>query len=160
MSRGILLVAIWFLAWGEVSVANALTGAAMAAVLLTAFPAGRDQTPTLRRVRPVPMARLVVHVVRQLVVSNVVMAARTLRRDPGFRPGVLAYPLDHPSDLVVTSITSIIALSPGTMTVDVTSDPTVLHVHMLVLDDVDAATRMIGQLVRLTCEAFGEGDHP
>jgi multicomponent Na+:H+ antiporter subunit E len=85
------------------------------------------------------------------------MARRTLRRDPGFRPGVLAYPLDHPSDLVVTSITSIIALSPGTMTVDVAGDPTVLHVHMLVLDDVAAATRMLDHLVRLTCEAFGEG---
>jgi multicomponent Na+:H+ antiporter subunit E len=160
VSRAVLLLAVWFLAWGEVSVANAVTGVAMAALLLAAFPAAPDQTPTLRRIRPVPMARLVLHVVRQLVVSNLGMARRTLRRDPGFHPGVLAYPLDHPSDLVVTSITSIIALSPGTMTVDVAHDPTVLHVHMLVLDDEAAARRMLDRLVRLTCDAFGEGARP
>ena len=42
--RGAVLVVFWFLAWGELSLANLLTGAAAAAVLLAVFPPRRSTT--------------------------------------------------------------------------------------------------------------------
>lgn len=156
MSRAVLLVAIWLLAWGELTPVNVATGLVMAAVLLTAFPPGEGEIPTLRRVRPLPMLRLMAYIVAQLVVSNLVVAAQILRRQPGLKPAVIEYPMRQTSDLVVTSITSIIALSPGTMTVNVESDPPTLHVHYLSLDDPQEAARMLRKLEALTGAAFGE----
>src|SRR4051794_24166215 len=41
-ARVALLVAIWLLAWGEVSIANLVTGIVLAAFLLVAFPVARS----------------------------------------------------------------------------------------------------------------------
>lgn len=149
-------MAIWLLAWGELSVPIAVTGAVLAAVLLTAFPPVKDETPTLRRVRPGPMLRLVWYVGHQLIASNLVVARQIISRHPRIRPGVLTYAMGDPSDLVVTSVTSIIALSPGMMTINVERDPTVLTVHFLNLDQPAEAHRAIARLERLTRDAFGE----
>ena len=53
--------------------------------------------------------------------------------------GVLAHRLRAPSEELVTLMTSIIALSPGTMTADVDPDSTTIYVHFLLLRDLDAA---------------------
>lgn len=156
MSRAVLLVGIWLLAWGDLSLVNVATGLVMAAVLLTAFPPDEDEPPTLRRVRPIPMLRLMVHIVRQLLVSNIVVATQILRPRPALHSAVIQYGMDGASDLVITSVTSIIALSPGTMTVDVEHDPTVLSVHFLNLEDPEEAQHMLRTLDVLTSAAFGE----
>lgn len=45
-TRLLLLVALWLLAWGEVTVANVLSGTAVAAVLLVVFPPTRQPRGT------------------------------------------------------------------------------------------------------------------
>ena len=149
-------MAIWLLAWGELSLPIAATGALLAWVLLTAFPPPSDETPTLRRIQPGPMLRLIWYVVHQLLASNLAVARQIMRRHPHIRPGVITYPMGDPSDLVVTTVTSIIALSPGMMTVNVEHHPTVITVHFLNLDQTAEARRQIARLERLTRDAFGE----
>ena len=53
------------------------------------------------------------------------------------RTGVIAVPLPGCSDGLLTLVTNIIALTPGTMPLQVTQDPTVLYVHVLHLGDVE-----------------------
>jgi multisubunit Na+/H+ antiporter MnhE subunit len=52
-------------------------------------------------------------------------------------------------------MTSIIALSPGTMTVDVDRGSTTIYVHFLFLDDVAAARASLEQLEQLVSRAIG-----
>lgn len=155
--RAVLLIAVWLLAWGDVTVANALSGAVVAAVLLVAFPPHRRPT-TPRRVSPVGVARLVVHVLIQLVPSNVLVARQILSRRSRIRTGVLAYPLQHPSDEVLSLMAHVIALTPGTMTVEATREPSVLYVHFLLLSDLDQARRTVAGLERLAVAALGGVD--
>ncbi len=147
------LVVLWLLAWGELSVANVLSGAAVAAALLVAFPADRSPDGTVR-LRPLGMLRLAGHVGVQLVRSNVVMARQILRPPDPPAPAVLAHRLEHPTDEVVTVVSSVIALSPGTMVVDVAPDSSVIYVHLFHLVDVDAARRSIAELERLAVGAI------
>ena len=127
---------------------TSLSGVAVAAALLVAFPPDAEPASTLR-LSPSACARLAGYVVAQLVTSNIVMAREILAPAPTLRPGVLAHRLQRPSEEVVTLMTSVIALSPGTMTVDVDRDSTTIYVHFLFLDDVDAARASLDRLEQL-----------
>jgi multicomponent Na+:H+ antiporter subunit E len=156
LAVGGLLVTLWLLAWGEFSIANIVSGIAVATGLLAAFPttrvSRRHLRPSLGR-----MARLGLYIGAQLVISNVVVTREILRRRTRLAPGVLAHRLASPSDEVITIMTSIISLSPGTMTADVASDGTTIYVHFLLLRDIDAARRGLARLEALVVGALG---HP
>ena len=157
VGRVVLLMLLWLLAWGEITLANVLTGAAVIAALLVAFP---PAATTRVRLHPPAVARLVGYVAVQLVSSNLLMARQILRLHPVMRPGVLAHRLARPSEHVVTLMTSIIALSPGTMTVDVDPSATTIYVHFLFLDDVNAARAGLERLERLVSRALSASATP
>ncbi len=145
----VMLVTLWVLAWGELSLANVISGTAVAAVLLLAFPLSR-RTERHLRLSASGAARLTIYVLVQLVGSNIVMTRAILRRRPGIAQGILAHHLQQPSEQVVTIMTSVIALSPGTMTVDVDPDSSTIYVHFLFLHDVPAARASLDRLEHLT----------
>jgi multicomponent Na+:H+ antiporter subunit E len=156
ITRIALLVALWLLAWGDITLGNLISGVVVATAVLAAFPTGH-RTAAEMRVRPLGAVRLGGYVVAQLVLSNVTMAREIVRRTPRAQPGVLAHRLGRPSEEVVTLMTSIIALSPGTMTVDVALDSSVIYVHFFLLEDPVAARTALARLERLTVGALGEG---
>lgn len=159
VGRIALLVALWLLAWGDASVANVVSGVAVAAALLVAFPPGTRASGGVR-ISAVGAGRLAVYVLVQLVISNLVMARQTLRRRPDVRPGVLAHRLAQPSEEVVTVMTSVIALSPGTMTVDVDADSSVVYVHFFLLRDLEAARTSLSRLEDLAVHAVARKKEP
>jgi multicomponent Na+:H+ antiporter subunit E len=148
-----LLVALWLLAWGDLTLANVLSGIIVAGALLLAFPPGARGSEQLV-VRPAGALRLISFVLGQLVTSNIVMTRQILRRRPDVQQGVLAHRLRHPSEVVVTIMTSIVALSPGTMTVDVDADSTTIFVHFFRLHDPSAARAQLDRLERLIVGAI------
>lgn len=152
--RAVLLVSFWLLAWGEVSVANVASGLLVATGLLLAFPPHRG-TVAGRSISPIGTARLVLYVLGQLVPSNVLVAREILSRRTRIRTGVLAYRLEQHSDAVLSLMAHVIALTPGTMTVEATRDPAVLYVHFLLLDDLSEARRSLARLERLVVAALG-----
>jgi multicomponent Na+:H+ antiporter subunit E len=149
-----LLVSFWLLAWGEISVANVVSGIVVAAALLLAFPPYRP-TVSGRSISPMGTARLVLYVLGQLVPSNVLVTREILSRRSRIRTGVVAHPLEEPSDAVLSLMAHVIALTPGTMAVEATNDPPVLYVHFLLLDDVAEARRTMARLERLAVAALG-----
>ncbi len=155
--RVVALVALWLLAWGDASLSRITTGTILAVALLLAFPSERRDVAPLR-VRPLAVARLIGYILGQLVVSNVLVAREILTPGSKVKTGVLAHPLDDASDEVISLIANIIAVTPGTMTVETTLDPNVLYVHFLLLDDVDKARRSIDRLEALVSAAIRQPD--
>jgi multicomponent Na+:H+ antiporter subunit E len=158
-ARVAMLVVLWLLAWGEASVANVVSGVFVAAALLIAFPPERHARSGLR-LRPLGVIRLVLYVMRQLVASNLLVAREILSRRSRVRTGVLAYRARHPSDEVLALEANVIALSPGTMTVEATRDPAVIYVHFLLLEDVDKARRGLARLEDVVAGALGSTATP
>jgi multicomponent Na+:H+ antiporter subunit E len=147
------LLVLWLLAWGDISTANVLSGAAFGSVLVIAFPPRRRSA--VHRLRPLGIVRLVLYVIGQLVVSNLIVARVILSRRSEVRTGVLAYHVQDASDQVLTLISNVIALTPGTMTVEVIREPPTIYVHFLLLDDPDSARDDIARLERLVVAALG-----
>jgi multicomponent Na+:H+ antiporter subunit E len=156
LTRVALLVVLWLLAWGEWSAANLLSGLAVATAIFIAFPLARRRTARVR-LHPFGIVRLGGYVIAQLAVSNVLMTRQILRRRPDVRPGVVAHRLRRPSEEAVTVMTSIIALSPGTMTADVDDASTTIYVHFFRLADVADARASLARLERLVTGALTTG---
>jgi multicomponent Na+:H+ antiporter subunit E len=153
-----LLVALWILAWGHITLANVLSGVVVTVGLLLAFPPRRrGEDASNLRYNALGIARLGAYVGAQLVTSNVVMTRQILRRDTARHAGILAHRLQDASEEVATVMSSIIALSPGTMTVDVAPDSSVVYVHFFDLRDVDAARAGLTRLERRVTDAIAVG---
>ncbi len=149
------LTIIWVLAWGTPSVANILGGLAVAALLIAVAP---DDWPAFRRarLRPVAIARFVGYLLVEVVRANVALTREVLTPGSGITTGVVAVPLPGCSDALVTLVTNAIAITPGTMPVELDRDPTtVLYVHVLLLGDVEEVRREILHLTELAYRAFG-----
>ncbi len=156
--RVALLVALWLLAWGKITLANVVSGVIVAAALLFEFPPGGRASGSLR-LNPLAIVRLVAYVHVQLLISNVVMARAILHPRPSADPGVLAHRLRLPSEEIITVMSSVIALSPGTMVVDVEDDSSTIYVHFFVLRDVGAARAVLVRLEKLVVAAIA-ARHP
>lgn len=148
------LTAIWVLAWGTPSVANVLGGLAVAAVLIAAAP---DDWPPLRRApfRPVAIARFAGHLLWEVLRANVALTREVVARESRITTGIVAVPLPECSDGLLTLVTNLLAITPGTMPVEVDRDPTVVYVHALLLGDVEEVRRDIQELAALAYRAFG-----
>jgi multicomponent Na+:H+ antiporter subunit E len=73
----------------------------------------------------------------QLVVANLRVAHDVLRPRARVRPGVLAIPLEAKSDAEITMLANLITLTPGSVSLDVSSDRRFLYLHAMYIDDVE-----------------------
>lgn len=81
----------------------------------------------------------------ELVRANLWLAAEILRPGLRLRPGIVAVPLDVTSDAEILLLSSLVTLTPGTLSLDVSPDRRTLYVHALAVDDADAFRRQIKQ---------------
>lgn len=151
---GVGLAAIWVLLWGTASPANVLGGLAVGFLLVAVLPGLRRRRgwPT---VRPVAVARLGAYMLVNAVRSNVVLTREVLSRRSQIRTGVVGVRLPECSDELITVITSLLALTPGTMPLELVEAPRTLYVHVLHLDAVQDVRHDIERLTALAVRAFG-----
>ena len=150
--RGLFLVAVWVLLWDTFSVANVLSGIAVVTVVLVMFPTRRRGERTFA-LRPGPGLKLLWFLVREVVASNMFIVREALRPRPHTNAGIVSVPLHCPSDGIITFVANVIALSPGTMTVEVVVMPPTIVLHVL---DVDGGVRhSVNELESLAVRTFG-----
>jgi multicomponent Na+:H+ antiporter subunit E len=152
------LAVIWVLFWGSASPANVASGLAVGGMLVMLVPGLRRRGPGRYRIRPKAIARLVGHMLAVIVRSNIELTREVLSPTSRMHTAVIGVPLPDCSDEVLTLITNLLALSPGTMPIELRQGPTVLYVHVLHLRDVETARRQILHLTDLTVRAFGSDE--
>jgi multicomponent Na+:H+ antiporter subunit E len=81
--------------------------------------------------------------VKELVLANLRVAHDVVTPTHHMRPGVLAIPLDARTNAEITLFANVITLTPGSMTLDVSEDRTMLYVHVMYIDDIEAIKRRI-----------------
>ncbi len=130
----VVLVALWVLLWGELTVANVASGVRRGHRGHVRLP-DRRRGIGARSCDPLPTMRLGAVVARELVVSNAALTRDVLRRRPQLGAGLVDCPLSCTSPWVGALVANLLALSPGTMPVDVDVDEHVLRLHVLRLND-------------------------
>ena len=81
--------------------------------------------------------------VRELIVSNLRVTYDVITPGYHMRPAVVAVPLDARTDLEITLLANLITMTPGSFSLDVSDDRTVLYVHAMYVDDPEAFRREI-----------------
>ncbi|MGH9119820.1 MAG: Na+/H+ antiporter subunit E [Acidimicrobiales bacterium] len=150
----VILTSIWVLLWGRLSAANVISGLVVALVLIAVLPDLRRPTH-LPVLRPLALVLLGAYLLRQLVVSNLVLLREVLAPRSRISTGVVAVPLTGCSDELLTLMANFMALAPGSIPVEVTRDPAVIYVHVLHLGSVEEVRRQLWRLRDLTVAALG-----
>jgi len=154
----VALALIWGLLWGSASPANVLSGLAVGGVLVLLVPGLRRRSGGGYAFRPVAIARFVGYVLVVTVRSNVELIKEVLSRSSRIHTAVVGVPLPGCSDELLTLIANLLALSPGTMPLELRSDPNVLYVHVLHMTDVEQVRADIVRLTDLTVRAFASDE--
>jgi multicomponent Na+:H+ antiporter subunit E len=81
----------------------------------------------------------------ELIKANLRVARTVLTPRPRIRPGVIAVPLDLESDVEITFLTNLLTLTPGTLSLDVSTDHRVLYIHTIDFSDADEFRAYIKQ---------------
>lgn len=147
---------MWVLLWGSASPANVVGGLLVGLLAVLLLP-GLRRTGRHLVVRPVAVARLVGHMLADIVESNIVLTREVLARRSHVRTGVVGVPLPECSDELLALIINLLALAPGTMPLELHRSPNILYVHVLHLEDVEQVRRDIQHLTDLAARAFSPG---
>ncbi|MEZ4592388.1 MAG: Na+/H+ antiporter subunit E [Chloroflexota bacterium] len=75
---------------------------------------------------------------KELVISSWRVVVVVLTPKMTMRPGVVAIPLTVTSEAAITMLGNLITLTPGTLTLDVSTDLSTMYVHTMDVGDLEA----------------------
>lgn len=149
-----LLAVAWAALVGDFSAPSLLVGFILAyAALALVFRRHPDFRHYFARLPK--FASFVIFFIIDLVKSNLRVAYDVVTPRHLMRPGVLAIPLSVTTDREITILANLISVTPGTLSLDVSSDRRVLYIHAMYIDDEDELRRDISDLERRVHEVFG-----
>jgi multicomponent Na+:H+ antiporter subunit E len=79
----------------------------------------------------------------ELLLANFRVAHDVLTRERRSKPGIIAIRLDARTDAEITLFANLLTMTPGDLSIDVSTDRRVLYVHSLYLDDMEESRREI-----------------
>jgi multicomponent Na+:H+ antiporter subunit E len=149
------LALVWAAITGNFTAPNLALGAGVGAVTALVLRNWLARPLALRRLRRI--TSLAVLFLWELIVSAVRVASIVVRPNlkASLRPAIIAFPLTVKSDAEITLLANLITLTPGTLSVDVADDRSVLYVHVLDLVSRDQLVAEIaGGFERKVQEVF------
>lgn len=130
------VLVLWLLLVGDFSRGSLLIALALAIVLPLC--AGLLQPEHAHLHRLPAILKLSGRVLWDIVISSVHVARQILGSESNIRPGFIWVPLDIRDLHGITALASIISLTPGTLSTELTQDRRYLLVHCFDLDDAEA----------------------
>ncbi|MCG8563145.1 MAG: Na+/H+ antiporter subunit E [Hyphomicrobiales bacterium] len=89
--------------------------------------------------------RLAVLFVYELVISSLRVVWDVITPSHLSRPGIIAMPLDAKGEGEILLVASLISLTPGSLSLDVSADRKTLYVHAMFVDDPEAVRQGLKQ---------------
>lgn len=89
------------------------------------------------------LIRLTAFFLWELLISSLQVAWDVLTPMHRSRPGIVAVPIDAKTDLEITALANLVSLTPGTLSLDISSDQKTLYVHAMFVDDPESIRRDI-----------------
>lgn len=129
----VLLAIIWSALSGSFEPVNLLFGFVLGYLVLWMI---NRKSQSRRYFQQVPrILELVFFFLGDLVRANFRMAAIILSPRMKLRPAVVAVPLILRSETAIILLTNMITLTPGTLSLDISTDRRMIYIHTVYLDD-------------------------
>ncbi|GLQ17921.1 Na+/H+ antiporter subunit E [Maritalea porphyrae] len=135
LAIAVLLAVTWAAITGTFSLGNLLLGGAIGVAALWVIRLQITRPKFLSKVpKIIGLALLFLY---ELVLSSIKVMALVLSPNmkKSLEPAIIAFPLRVKSDMEITLLANLITLTPGTLSVDVAEDRSVLYVHAISAPD-------------------------
>jgi multicomponent Na+:H+ antiporter subunit E len=132
----IFLAIAWGAVSGSFSVLNLMFGFVLGILALSLIREQVGSVGYFARARRVLALTLLF--LKELLLSAWKVATTVMSPDMGIRPGIIALPLDVKKDGEIALLANMITLTPGTLSLDVSEDKSVLYIHALDCSDPEA----------------------
>lgn len=149
----LLLGLAWVLLSGDFSGLNLLVGVIFGYIALLLI---EPQVDSLKGY-PARIPRIIGFIcffIKELIQANLRVAFDVLTPPWHMQPGVIALPLSARTEMEITMVASLISLTPGTLSLDVSDDKKVLYIHAMFLDDEDELRRSLKHMEHRALELF------
>ncbi len=131
----VMMALLWAALTGDLSLVN-VAGGFMVGFLVLVL--ARGALGSQRYVTRLPrVLGFLVYFLGLLVQANLRVALLVLTPRLRAQPAIVAIPLDIRDELAITTLANLITLTPGTLSLDVSSDRRVLYVHAMFVRDVE-----------------------
>ena len=137
----VLLALAWMALTGQFTFPNLVAGLALSYAMLWLMQRTLGPMHYFAIARRLP--GFVLFFVWDLIKANLQVAYTVIRLRHELRPGIIAIPLEARTDVEITLLANLITLTPGSLTLDVSTDRRVLYMHAMHIDDVDGFRRGI-----------------
>lgn len=142
MFAGNLLLALgWVAMGGHFDVLNLMVGFAFGFLVL--FLLQRVIGRSSYFSRSIVLVRFIGFYLLEIVYANLRVALDVVTPTSRARPGIVAVPLDARTPAEITLLSNLITMTPGSLTIDVADDRSVIYVHSMFVEDPDELRREI-----------------
>lgn len=139
----VLLALVWGALTGRFAPANLFVGFILWYVTL--FMSRRALGPTDYFIKVRRAIAFTLFFLWELLLANLRVAYDVLTPRHYMKPRVIAIPLEARTDSEITALAYFISLTPGTLSLDVSTDRRVLFIHAMYAPDADVLRREIKQ---------------
>jgi multicomponent Na+:H+ antiporter subunit E len=131
----LLLSLAWIALTGQFTPINLIIGFALGYILLWIMQ--RSGEPSIYFLKGRQVVHFILFFAWEVIVANIRVAYDVLTPRQRMTPGIIAIPLDVKTDREITILANLITLTPGTLSLDVSTDRRVLYIHAMYIQDVD-----------------------
>lgn len=129
----LLLAFVWLALSGNFSLANTLFGFLMSFAIMWIISLNSENRKYFR-IAP-KMISFVFFFLAELTKANIQVAIEVMTPKSTMKPGIVRYPLEAKTDFEITLLANLISLTPGTCSLDVSTDRKVLYIHSMYIED-------------------------
>lgn len=137
----IFLALVWAAARGGFTPGDLFLGFVLGFFIIYFYQRVTGEVGYARRVWRV--ISFVLFFIKELFLANLRVAYDVVTPSHNMRPGIIAIPLTVKTNAQITLLANLISLTPGTLSLDVSDDRSVLYIHAMYVDDPDAVRHEI-----------------
>ena len=135
------LLLVWLLLVNDMSLGHWLLGALLGWLIPLLSQVFWINPPRVRK--PLKLCLFFLRILGDIVIANLQVAKLILGPSARLRPAFVEIPMLLEDELALTMLASIISLTPGTVSADLSDDRKILLVHSLDVDDEAALVEQI-----------------
>ncbi len=137
----ILLAFAWVLVTGNSALINFAFGFVLGYLILFFTQRATGKSRYFGRVGHT--VRFILFYVYELITANLRVAYEVVTTTKRARPGIVAIPLDAKTDTEIMLLVNLVAMTPGTLCLDVSNDRKVLYLYTMYVHDVESFRQSI-----------------
>lgn len=140
----ILLTFIWVALTGQLNYTNFVFGFIVGFFLLWFL--NRKRTSNQDYFMRVPkILAFIMYFLYDMLKANIEVAIDVVTPNYNMKPGIIKFEMDAKTDFEITMLANMVAMTPGTLVIDISKDKKYMYIHVMYLKDIARFKRNLKQ---------------